>query len=76
MYLPGFSVIVAFCYDMVYKLCDGFSDLLQVLLEFYASLGFAFCFLTSACVFSFKFSLWVGSFLAMFGDLRMTVLLL
>ena len=46
-------VVVAFCYDVVYELCDGFSDLLQVLLEFYASLGFAFCFLTSACVFSF-----------------------
>ena len=37
-------VIVAFCYDVVYELCDGFSDLLQVLLEFYASMGVAFLF--------------------------------
>ena len=28
-------VIVAFCYDVVHELCGGFSDLLQVLLEFY-----------------------------------------
>ena len=34
----GFSVVVAFCYDVVYELCDGFSDLLPVLLVFYATL--------------------------------------
>ena len=32
-------VIVAFCYDMLYEPCDGFSNLLSVLLEFYATLG-------------------------------------
>ena len=37
-------VIVAFCYDVVYELCDGFSDLLQILLEFYASVGLLFIF--------------------------------
>ena len=37
-------VIVAFCYDMVYELCDGFSDLLQVLLEFLCFTGVTFLF--------------------------------
>ena len=32
-------VIVAFCYDVLYEPCDGFSDLLPVLLVFYATLG-------------------------------------
>ena len=44
-------VVVVFCYDVVYKLCDGLSDLLHILLEFYASMGVAFYFLTSTCVF-------------------------
>ena len=35
-------VVIAFCYDMLNEPCDGFSHLLPVLLEFYASLGFAF----------------------------------
>ena len=37
--LPGFLVVVAFCYNVLYEPCDGFSDLLLVLLEFYATLG-------------------------------------
>ena len=44
--LTWVSVIVAFCYDMLYELCDGFSDLLPVLLVFYATL-WDFCFLIS-----------------------------
>ena len=35
----GFSVVVAFCYDVLLESCDGFSDLLPVLLVFYATLG-------------------------------------
>ena len=36
-------VIIAFCYDVLHEPCHGFSDLLPVLLEFYATLGrFAF----------------------------------
>ena len=31
-------VIVAFCYDVLFEPCDEFSDLLSVLLEFYATL--------------------------------------
>ena len=31
-------VLVAFCYDVLCEPCDGFSDLLSVLLDFYASL--------------------------------------
>ena len=31
-------VIVAFRYNVLYEPCDGFSDLLSVLLEFYATL--------------------------------------
>ena len=36
--------VIAFCYDVVYELCDGFSDLLQIVLRFYALMGFAFYF--------------------------------
>ena len=32
-------LVVAFCYDVVYELCDGLSDLLQVLLKFYVQMG-------------------------------------
>ena len=39
-------VIVAFCHDVLYEACDGFSDLLSVLLELYATLGV--CFLISS----------------------------
>ena len=35
----GFSVVVAFCYDVLLEPCDGFSDFLPVLLVFYATLG-------------------------------------
>ena len=36
-------VVIAFCYNMLYEPCDGFSDLLPVLLVFYATLRvFAF----------------------------------
>ena len=38
MCLPGFLVIVAFCYDVLSELCDGFSDFLPVLKVFYATL--------------------------------------
>ena len=38
----GFSVIAAFCYDVLLEPCDGFSDLLPVLLVFYARLGVCF----------------------------------
>ena len=38
--------------------------------------GLLFNFLLVLMSLVFKFSLWVGSFLAMFGDLRMTILLL
>ena len=34
----GFSVIVAFCYHVLHEPCDGFSDLLPVLLEYFKSL--------------------------------------
>ena len=32
-------VVIAFCYDVLYEPCDGFSDLLPVLLVFCATLG-------------------------------------
>ena len=71
----GFLVIVAFCYNVLYGPCDGFSDLLPVLLVFYATLGgLLFNFLMVFMFLAFKFSQWIGSFLAMFGGLRMTVL--
>ena len=41
----GFSVVVAFCYDVLLEPCDGFSDSLPVLLVFYATHGI--CFLVS-----------------------------
>ena len=31
-------VVIAFCHDVLYEPCDGFSDLLSVLLELYATL--------------------------------------
>ena len=38
-------VIVAFCYDVLCEPCDGFSDLLSVLLDFLCfTWGFAFWF--------------------------------
>ena len=49
-------LIVAFCYDLVYELCGGLSDLPQFLLEFYIPMG-VFYFLTSALCFSFLSSL-------------------
>ena len=62
-------VIIAFCYDVLCEPCDGFIDLLSVLLEFHANTWrFAFWFLVLG------FPQWVGSFLAMFGSLRKTVL--
>ena len=45
-------VIVAFCYDVLYEPCDGFSDLLSVLLEFLCytwGLLFNFKLLSSLC---------------------------
>ena len=44
--LTWVSVIVAFCYDVLYEPCDGFSDLLSVLLAFNVTLGV--CFLISS----------------------------
>ena len=35
-------VIIAFCYDVLCEPCNGFSDFLSVLLEFYATLGVCF----------------------------------
>ena len=41
--LTWVMVIVAFCYDVLCEPCDGFSDLLSVLLEFLCyAWGFAF----------------------------------
>ena len=46
--LTWVMVVIAFCYDVLCEPCDGFSDLLSVLLEFYATLGglpfLIFCF--------------------------------
>ena len=38
----GFLIVVAFCYDVLLEPCDDFSDLLPVLLVFYATLGVLF----------------------------------
>ena len=64
--LTWVMVIVAFCYDVFCEPCDGFSDLLSVLLEFFFfflcyTWGFAFWFLVPSvgwiflgCVWGFK----------------------
>ena len=39
MCLPGFSVIVAFCYDVLHELCDGFSDFGRFFIEMGGSLS-------------------------------------
>ena len=59
-------VFVAFCYDVLCKPCDGFSDLPSVFVGILCyTWGFAF---------GLRFPQWAGSFLSMFGVLRKTVL--
>ena len=57
--LTWVMVIVAFCYDVLCEPCDGFSDLLSVLLEFYVTLGgFAFWFLALSVGWIFLVYVW------------------
>ena len=58
--LTWVMVIVASCYDVLCEPCDGFSNLLSVLLEFYVTLG--------GLLFGFWLSQWAGSFLSMLLD--------
>ena len=52
-------VVVAFCYDMLYELCDDFSDLLPVLLVFYVTLR--------ALLFNFYMVFYVSNFQVLCG---------